>query len=931
MKQLLVLLLLLPATLLAQHKNLVLEGSVADSTGAGLPSASVVLLQQRDSVLLTFGVTNDKGQFAIRRVPPGNYLLQINYLGYEPYSQPLALGPEQATVALGAIALKPRNTLLGAVDISAQQAPLSLRKDTIVYNAAAFQTQPGAVVEDLLRKLPGVEVQPDGTIKAMGETVQNVLVEGKEFFGQDPKIATKNLPADAVDKVQLFDRKSEMAEFTGIEDGQDAKTINLQLKEDRKHGYFGNFSAAGGSQSRFEGKFNLNRFGGGTQLSFLGAGNNTNQQSFSFEDYLNLMGGLSNFMSGGGGGGRVRIELNPEDAGMPFLGNANQGFNTTWSGGANFNRDFSPKTELSANYFYSRIRSDLDRSATRQNLLETGGFDSEEQETRRNGNSNHRLNLTLQHRPDSAQQLRFRARLSANDAVFRSMGLTQSFEPGGGPALNSGLRDYDAEGRTLRGEASLLYRRRMGRKGRALMAELSYRDADDARDATLDAENRLLGQSTRVRQRQDYRDEAANLAATLSYTEPLGKKQYLEWQIARQQYRNQTRKDFFDRVESPTPAEVFNPLLSNDFRRGYRYDRTTMRYLLNRKKYNLTLGSALQHSVLDGATQGLEPTLRRDFTRLLPSAFFNYEPGIGRNFSVDYSTEFREPSLEQLQPVVDNSDPLNTYVGNPDLRPEYAHNLELSLMRFDQFTMTSFFASLRGTYTHNRITNAASIDSLLRRNTQPVNVPDETALNAYLSFGRPLRWLKSTLNISLSSDWNRGILFVNAQRNNTDRWQNTVSISVDNRKKDKFDLSIGTQMAWNSTRYAQNPALNQGFLNQRHHADLTFFPTKKWAIGTGMDYGIYSAESFGGRREVPLWRASLTRYLLKNNRGQLRLAVFDLLNRNVGIQRSSSFNFLQEERVRTLSRYATLSFAYALSGFGAAAGSGLEMRVIRRD
>ncbi len=342
-----------------------------------------------------------------------------------------------------------------------------------------------------------------------------------------------------------------------------------------------------------------------------------------------------------------------------------------------------------------------------------------------------------------------------------------------------------------------------------------------------------------------------------------------------------------------------------------------MNYMLNRKKYNLTTGVALQHARLEGELlESNLPLLRRDFTRLLPSAFFNYEAKTGRNFSAEYRTELREPSLEQLQPVVDNSDPLNIYVGNPNLRPAYTHNLELRAMHFDQFTMTSIFANIRATYSTNYITNASTVDSLFRRTVSPVNVAQDFLLNPYFNFNTPIRPIKANFQVSLGTTYNRGILFVNETENKTNRWNHSLDISLENRKKENIDARIGLRLAQNATHYSVSKALNQTFFQQTYFTELTVYATPKWTINSGLDYTFYSGETFGGARSIPLWRASLTRYVLKNNRGQIKLAAFDLLNRNVGISRSSQFNYLEEVRINNLSRYFTLTFAYALSGFG---------------
>lgn len=909
------LLFLFPVLLCAQ--NIQLEGQITDSTGLGLPAASVVLLEKKDSLFVMFGLTDEAGRFTLKRVEPGEYVLQTTYLGHKTHWQALKIEAGQGKTNLGKIVLEPSSLLLNDVEISAERVPLAMRKDTLEYNAAAFKTQPGSVVEDLLKKLPGIQVQPDGTIKAQGKTVQNVLMEGKEFFGNDPKIATKNLPADAVNKVQVFDKKSEAAEFTGIEDGRDERTINLKLKDGKKQGYFGKANFGAGTEGRYEGSFNLNRFGRRTQLSAIGMANNNNQQGFSFQDYINFMGGLGNFMSGGSGG-RMSMSFNIEDGGIPMGPGLDRGFTESWAGGANFNTDFSKRSSLSANYFYNRIENDLERNANRLSTLGSSDFNTEEYEERLNRNANHRLNLTFKHKLDSFQNLTFRGRFTLNDGLFRSLADTRTLDAENQPQ-NLGTRDYFAEGQTYRADANLTYRRRFGRKGRAFVANVSGNMANEDRGGTLLSNNEFLLQdppaALLVNQRQAYADAANNYGGYLSFTEPIGNSRYLETRVEHQEYQNATAKNFYDRITTPTPGEVFNPLLSNDFRRGYRYDRAGLNLMQNRPKYNLTAGVALQHSLLVGDVLGLESPIRRSFTRALPSAYFNYDFKTSRHLRVEYQTRLREPSLEQLQPAVDNSDPLNIYAGNPDLRPEYAHNLGANFMNFDQFTMSSFFVSLNTTYTRDRITNAAQVDSLFRRFMQPVNVKSDLSLNAYASYSTPIRPLKINLNTRFNNSFNRGILFVNDQENTTHRWMNTLSVSFDNRRKEWTDWSIGAEVTQNSTRYSLSTSLNQAFLNQRYFGEITVFPNKKWAIGTGIDYLLYSQQNFGERRSVPLWRANITRYVLKNNKGQLKLAAFDLLNQNIGISRSSQFNYLEEERVRNLARYFMLSFSYSLAGF----------------
>ena len=366
MKQLLILFALVCSIgAFGQSNKMNLNGTVSDSAGASLPGATVVLLQASDSIMSSFGITNKDGQFRLIGVETGEYVLQFSFLGYKTLNKPLTLKAGEKDRQLGSFTLQSAAQELGAVEITADHVPIKLKKDTIEYNADAFKTQPHSVVEDLLKQLPGVEVDKDGTIKAQGETVEKIYVDGKEFFADDPKLASKNLPADAIKKVQVFDEKSEFTQFSGIDDGERTKTINLALKEGRKKGIFGTVEGGYGTDDRFSGRVNLNRFDKKRQMSFLGMANNINEQGFSFRDYINFVGGIGALMNGGGGG----------RGGLPIGVGASDGFLTTGAGGVNFNQQFSKKTDWRSSYFINHVNQDYRKELERENILENGSYD----------------------------------------------------------------------------------------------------------------------------------------------------------------------------------------------------------------------------------------------------------------------------------------------------------------------------------------------------------------------------------------------------------------------------------------------------------------------------------------------------------------------------------------------------------------------------
>lgn len=931
MKQLLTgLLIAVPALFFAQKTTL--TGTLQDTAGYAIPGASVMVLQQSDSVMAGFGQSDMEGHFAVKRLLPGTYILQVSVTGYQPLYRPWTIAPGGGTADAGLMRLFPAAQVLGGVDIVAERNPLRFRNDTLEYNSAAFQTQPGAVVEDLLKKLPGVEVQSDGTIRSQGEVVQNVLVDGKTFFGQDPKIATRNLPADVVDKVQVFDKKSDAATFTGIDDGQEEKTINLQLKEDAKAGWFGNISAGGGTENRYEGKGNTNRFTPGSQLSILGAANNTNQQAFSIDDYITMMGGLSNLMSGGGGG-RIRLTLDDNTFGLPGSdGPGGNGFTDVASGGLNFNRDLSAKTGFSAHYFYSHIHNNSHRTATRFNTFNTGQYSSVEQEIRSNDNHNHRLNLQLESEWDTVNQITLRSRWNLNDARFATQSQRDN-TTAEGALLSQSLRQYTSDGLVWRGDASLQYRRRLRKKAHALVADASFQGGNDRRNGHIVAENSFfedtLPYSEYLRQRQRYDDAPSNWGASVRYSRPVARRFFQsEWRLSHRQYANESAKSFFDQWLQPQPGEVLNPALSNAFRRGYRYEQAAWSLMRNRKRYEFTGAVLLQQSVLTGRIlESAQLPLNQQFVRLLPSLFYQFEPKTGRILRIEYETNLREPSLEQLLPVTDNSDPLQTYRGNPKLQPEYVHTLRAHWMYFDAFTNTLFMADANHDYTRHFIVQATSLDALFRTEIQPVNVPWDHRSETWLHFSRPVRPLRCKVQANADNSWNFSLLMVNGEQNRVLRRRHALSVGLENRKKDVVDLQGGVRWSYNHTAFASDAALNQSYQQVVYYGEMTVFPSKQWAIRTAMDYYHFGATDLGPARQIPLWKAEITRYVLKNRKGQIKLSGVDLLNRNTGLSRNSAWNYTEEVRTINLSRYFMLSFAYSMSGFGQAK-NGIEIRRI---
>lgn len=911
-------------------QKMTIKGILRDTADRPLEGATVMLLDGKDTSLVSFARSQSTGAFEFKNIASAPYFLKATFMGLQPLNQ--LITPSGGEVLdLGSIRMAPVPKDLKEVVIKGERDPVTIKQDTIEYNAGSFKVQPNAVVEDLLKRLPGVEVDRDGTVKAQGQQVRRVTIDGKEFFGRDPKIATKNLPADAVDKVQVFDRKSDQAQFTGIDDGQREKTINLSLKEEKKKGVFGNATAGVGPDSRYSLKANFNRFTKTRQMSFLGMANNINQQGFSIDDYMNFTGNSQRMMSGGG----VRLQFNSEDdAAIPLnFGGRNNGFVTSGGAGLNYNDQLTKKTELQSNYFYNQLDQLIERETNRESFSPSGSFKTKQNTAQNTRNATHRTNWTIDHKIDSLNSLKWTNNLSYAHNNSNTGSSSSSTNASGG-LENEGTRLSTAQGNNWRVNSELLWRHKFGKKGRTLSTNFTLGLEQSDRDGTLRAVNsfyNLAGQKNRVdtlRQTNTQANDRQSYGLTASYTEPLGKRRYLELNYAVNFSQNDVNRRVFD-VNGEGQSPRFNTQLSNQFRNDFIYQRGGFNLRFNDKMYNFSLGTSVQRSALEGDLVLQNTHIARTFTNLLPNMRFQYNFAANRNLNFTYDTDVQAPSILQLSPIVDNTDPLNISTGNPNLRPEYNHRASLNFFNFNQLSFSNFFAFVNLNYTTNRIANAQQIDANLVRTYRPVNVKDDYTLISNISKGFRIKAIGTRVNFSTNLLVNRGITPINDVDNRTRRLESRNTLRLEYRFKEIIDLSTSAAITYNQTQYSLNTGLNQSFVNQNYDVEGNVKLSKTLNVSSTLDYSIYNFAGSSFNQKVPIWNASVSKFFLKNNKGELKFSVVDMLNRNVGINRIAQVNFVQDERIRSLGRYFLLSFTYSLKSFMGGMPSG-GMRVIQR-
>jgi hypothetical protein len=761
--------------------------------------------------------------------------------------------------------------------------------------------------------MPGMEVETDGSIRAQGEQVQRVTVDGREFFGRDPKLATRNLPADAIDKVQVFDRKSDQAVFTGIDDGQREKTINLELKEEKRNGAFGNLMGGAGTDDRFQAKASVNKFAKGEQLSFLGMGNNVNEQGFSMDDYMNFSGGSQQMM--GGGGGRMTVQLDGNNSsGVPLnFGGRQNGILTNYAGGLNTNQDFGTKTKLNASYFYNNLNQNISQVLNRINYLPAGNYEFNQTSRQNNQSDNHRGNLVLDHMLDSANSFKFTASATLTNTEQSIQSLSQTMNLND-QLQNESIRDTYSKGRSTNLNSSLLYRHRFPKKGRTLSTTLTLGLSQTNSDGTLQSTNEFftaVPEKKEIEQTNTQKNENQSYGAQFSFTEPLGGRKYLEANYSIRTNINDVIRDVYN-VNAGTP--VYNDTLSNRYKSNYLYSRPGLNLRVNRQKFNFTVGLSYQNTRLKGDLTLRDTTIDRTFENLLPVVRFNYDFSSLKHLRLDYETSMQEPGIQQLQPVIDNSDPLNLSSGNPNLLPGYSHLVRLNYTQFDPASGIGFFAFINTTYTTNAITNSQTVDpETLVRLTVPVNVDYNLRVSGNFNFGFPIRKLNSRFSFGPSTSYTRGLTLLNLQENRSDTRTYGGNFRYDYTFKEVLNLGLSANLSQNRTEYSFNNAQNQQYLNETYSADLNVNFLKNYAFDATYNFYHYRSQTTGFDQTIPIVNLSISRFLLKNNVGELKFAVVNALDKSMGVSQTATSNYLQQETTNNLGRYYMVSFTYVLN------------------
>jgi len=903
----------------ATSQTVKIYGQVVDSVSGPIPGSTVMLIGAKDSILKSFSVSDKAGTFLLTNIKPGEYIFKVSFFGYQPFEKLLVIGSGSKDTTLARIQLQSK--MLNAVNVQGHYIPIQLKGDTIEYDSRAFETSEHDVVEDLLKQLPGIEVAEDGSIKAQGKDVDKILVDGEEFFGDDPTIATKNLPANAVEKVQVFDKESEMSEFTGVSEGNETTTINLKLKDTHKKGLFGNIEMAGGTDApvldgekvsdifRYMAKGNIHYFKKKWQFSIIGMGNNINETGFSVRDYINFMGGMNNLMRSGGAGFNM-------GGGLPISesSGSNTGFLRTNAGGFNYNFKPSEKTTLSSSLFLNNFDKTYLKNVDRTTYFSDSSLFTNEAVDQRSSTFNNRGNIRLEQKFDSTHFLNIDLSgswdksnyLNGND--IRNYGQSANQLSGFLTQLNQDNFAYD-----FTAEAD--YRKKFAKAGRYTGGGASYTRSNSDASTALDYLRELYFNgslaSIDISQIQNLVQTTGAMNANWMWSEPMGKRQLIQIEARHQNNLEQRDKKVFD-IDT-LGEQSLNDFFSAD---GSYFNFRQMGNI--RHKYistKLKTTARIEYLYLNLSGDSIF-TAPKQFHYALPAADFHWEPNKSSDLRMNYSTSVTAPALNQLQPLPDNSNPSEVILGNIDLEPEYTHNLEFSFHNFNEFNFTHFIASVNANYTQNNIAYSQIIDSFLIRKIIPTNLGTEKGANSYLAFGASLHPIHTKFNLSNASNISNGIVQLNGDMDQYTSISTTPKITIENINKGVVSVRAGFTYTWSQNLYRDNAAFNNNFNNYSYFGNFTLKIKERWEVKSDLTHYFYP--NFTTNKQQVILNARIGVNLLETKTLQIFIQGKDLLNQNTGISQYYYQNMYEQQTTSTLARYFLVGLKYSFTSLGAA-------------
>ena len=887
---------------LCSSQEFEINGKVLDPEGTPLGSATVYLEKAADSSLITYTISKDDGTFQLSaKTDLQKADLYISFAGYQPYHRSIQIN---GNMNLEPITMQVQDNELQEVVVTATRAPIMIKKDTLEFNAGSFKTRPDANLEDLMEKLPGVEVDKDGNITVNGKPVSRILVNGEEFFGDDPLIATKNLPKDIIDKIQITSTKTESQEFTGEAGDNDNKTVNITIEEDKNKGYFARATAGGGTDERYELSAIANYFRNDLRLSVLASSNNINSSGFTYDEVFGMMGrSIGRNVFGGGGGGITKAET----AGLNFV---NQ-----WENMLGFH-----EAELSADYFFGKNDTERRRVVARENILPDSRYFTNSEEASNLVNDSHRANAEFEVEIDTLTRLSVETSYNQNIGDNRSWRIAESLDED--RELINKIETSEVEQMQSENFSNEIdFTRRFGRRGAYLELEFSNDHHEQTNDNFYYSETIFIEDGEEVLEVQDqYIDEDEqdeSYALQARQRSVLADDFFLD--VAYNfSYSNSTNKRYvYEAGEAEEDYDELNSLLSSDFEVISRQHTPNIGLNYEGDIWRIDTEFGVLYTELENVNYLKEAAFENKYNNLFLEAEVEYQIERSKSFSIEYETDVDIPSIGQLQPVIDRTNPLRIVVGNPQLKPTYRQSIDLGYRNFDYESRTGIFSWLNIGFADNNVVSVTTVDENLISTTTFTNVDGAFNANVGAYYNKQLtNDLKEfRYRFGLRGSYNKNVGFTNGEKYFARRYTVSPSLGITYAVDELFDVDLRYSPDYNSTTYNINPDRNENFINHSIGLEATTRWPENLIFGNDISYNYFGNVATGFDNTALFWNMSLGYEMLDEN-ANLKIKIYDVLDQNVDTRRSIGDDYIQDTSRLILTRYAMLSFTYKISEFG---------------
>jgi len=895
----------------AQNSNTGLSGSLFDSkTKTPIEQAAIQLLSLPDSSFVTGTSSARTGFFSIPKIKVGKYILKISYLGYKTVVKPVQIASAKTPVGLGKIYVSPDAVLLNEAVVTAEAPQVVVVQDTLVYNSSAYRVPEGSMLEDLVKKLPGAEVDSDGKITINGKEIKKIMVDGKEFFSNDPKVASKNLPVNMIENIKAYDKKSDLARVTGIDDGEEEAVLDLTVKKGMKQGWFGNFIGGVGSKDRYEAGLMANRFTDNNQFSVIGSANNTNNQGFS--------------------------EFG--DAGQGLSGNAGSGINSSKSLGVNFAKS-TKNLELGGNVSYGKSDRDSKVNNTTETFLQNGSSYSTGSNNNRRFRDDLKADFRLEWKPDSLTNIIFRPSVGYSNTDSYSDGLTQTFDNSYNP-VNKKVSGSSSFSNNLTTSGNLQINRRLNSKGRniTLRATYGYNDGNTDRYSNSNTEYFNFDNDSvqKIDQYTDNESNGYNYRLQTTYTEPILNNRFLQFSYSYQYTLSRSEKYTYNALDNNMSANDFDrsyysqvpdTAYSNCYENKYTTQEFNLSLRTVRDKYNYNFGISLEPQKSTSITyvgDYTKSSLSRNVLNYSPTFDYRYRFSKQSQLRMMYRGRSSQPDINDMQPIRDITDPLNIKEGNPALNPSYSNSFMLFYNNYMQKSQRGLMTNLSFNNTINDITNRVSYNEETGgKITKPVNVNGNWNVRGFLSFNTPLKNKKITLATYTNASYADMVGYTTSAQEtvkNTTHNLNLYERLNGNYRGDIVEFGLSGSLRYGSSKNTFSTQSNKETFDYQFGANTNI--TFPWSVylSSDLNYNIKTGYSSGYDKNEVIWNAQLSKNFLKNNSATIRLKIYDILQQQSNISRTISANSTQDTQFNTLNSYFMVHFVYRLNTFGRGKG-----------